>query len=105
MLNNRQFPAATFIRGGDEVEYLQEPDIFHEFFGHTPMLTHQKFADYVHAFGKLGCSVDPGYHAMLARLFWFTVEFGLLKTDGGLRALGAGILSSPKELIYALDSE
>ncbi|MCG8426091.1 MAG: phenylalanine 4-monooxygenase [Chromatiales bacterium] len=105
LLNNKQFPAATFIRNHDEVEYLQEPDIFHEFFGHTPMLTHQKFADYVHEFGKLGCSVDPGYHGMLARLFWLTVEFGLVKTDEGLRALGAGILSSPKEVVYALDSD
>lgn len=105
LLNNKQFPAATFIRDHDEVEYLQEPDIFHEFFGHTPMLTHPKFANYVHEFGKMGCSVDPNYHGMLARLFWLTVEFGLIKTDEGIRALGAGILSSPKEAIYAIDSD
>ncbi len=102
LLNNKQFPAASFIRDYDEAEYLQEPDIFHEYFGHTPMLTHPDFANFVHEFGKLGCRVDQSYHGMLARLFWFTVEFGLIKTDEGLRALGAGILSSPKEAEYAI---
>lgn len=105
MLANKQFPAATFIRDHDEVEYLQEPDIFHEFFGHTPLLTDPRFADFVHRYGTLAAAADPGYHGMLARLFWFTMEFGLIHTEEGVRAYGAGILSSPKEVLYAVDSE
>ncbi len=105
MLANKEFPAATFIRNHDEVEYLQEPDIFHEFFGHTPLLTNPQFAEFVHRYGKIAAAADPGYHGMLARLFWFTVEFGLIHTDDGIRAYGAGILSSPKEVLYATESD
>lgn len=105
LLANRRFPAATFIRNRDEMGYLREPDIFHELFGHTPLLTDRRFAAFCEAYGKAGLTADPSEHAMLARLFWFTVEFGLVRTRAGLRAYGAGIVSSPGELIYALDDD
>ena len=105
LLARRQFPAATFIRRKEELGYLQEPDIFHEVFGHTPLLTDYRFAAFTEAYGKAGLQADKKDHAMLARLFWFTVEFGLINTDDGLRSYGAGIVSSPDELVYALESE
>ena len=105
LLANRQFPAATFIRDQDDLDYLQEPDIFHEIFGHTPLLTDYRFAAFTEAYGKAGLAADKRDHAMLARLFWFTVEFGLIQTSGGLRSYGAGIVSSPGELDYALNSD
>jgi len=98
-------PAATFIRRHEDISYLQEPDIFHEVFGHTPLLTDYRFAAFSEAYGKAGLAAHTRDHAMLARLFWFTVEFGLLRTPDGLRSYGAGIVSSPGELIYALESE
>lgn len=105
LLAARQFPAATFIRSREQLDYLQEPDIFHEIFGHTPLLTDYRFAAFSEAYGKAGLAADKRDHAMLARLFWFTVEFGLISTSSGLRSYGAGIVSSPGELVYALDSE
>jgi phenylalanine-4-hydroxylase len=105
LLARRQFPAATFIRNRDEMSYLREPDIFHEIFGHTPLLTDPRFAAFTEAYGKAGLAADASDHVMLARLFWFTVEFGLIQTTDGLRSYGAGIISSPGELAYALDSE
>lgn len=104
LLATRQFPAATFIRRREDISYLQEPDVFHEVFGHTPLLTDYRFAAFSEAYGKAGLAADKRDHAMLARLFWFTVEFGLLRTPDGLRSYGAGIVSSPGELIYALES-
>jgi phenylalanine-4-hydroxylase len=105
LLANRQFPAATFIRGKEELGYLQEPDIFHEIFGHTPLLTDYRFAAFSEAYGKAGLAADKKDQAMLARLFWFTVEFGLINTTDGLRSYGAGIVSSPGELKFALQSD
>jgi phenylalanine-4-hydroxylase len=105
LLANRRFPAATFIRRREDMDYLQEPDIFHEIFGHTPLLTDYRFAAFTEAYGKAGLSADKKDHAMLARLFWFTVEFGLIDTPEGLRSYGAGIVSSPGELEYALNSD
>ena len=105
LLARRQFPAATFIRRHEDITYLQEPDIFHEVFGHTPLLTDPRFATFCEAYGKAGLAADKRDQAMLARLFWFTVEFGLVQTSHGLRSYGAGIVSSPGELIYALESE
>lgn len=104
LLANRQFPAATFIRSRQEMDYLQEPDIFHEVFGHTPLLTDYRFAAFTEAYGKAGLAADKKDHAMLARLFWFTVEFGLIDTADGLRTYGAGLVSSPGELTYSLES-
>ncbi len=103
LLANRQFPAATFIRRREDIDYLQEPDIFHEIFGHCPLLTNQVYADFVQAYGELGIGASRQQQVYLARLFWFTVEFGLINTDNGLRIYGAGILSSKGETVYALE--
>jgi phenylalanine-4-hydroxylase len=104
-LANRRFPAGNFIRGADELDYLQEPDIFHDVFGHVPMLTDPVFADYMQAYGKGGQrALSLGRLQNLARLYWYTVEFGLLETHDGLRICGAGIVSSKTESIFALDS-
>jgi len=105
LLASRRFPAATFIRNRDEMSYLREPDVFHEIFGHTPLLTDPRFASFCEAYGRAGITADPADRSMLARLFWFTVEFGLIRTPKGLRAYGAGIVSSPGELTYAIESD
>ncbi len=105
LLANRKFPAATFIRRRDELDYLQEPDIFHEIFGHCPMLTHPACADFTHTYGKLGEKASHEDQVMLAKLYWFTIEFGLIKTSHGLRAYGGGILSSKSETVYSLESK
>jgi phenylalanine-4-hydroxylase len=105
MLAERRFPAASFIRSVEEMEYLQEPDIFHELFGHATMLTHPAFADFTHAYGIAGLKASKEDRVLLARLYWFTVEFGLVNTQAGLRSYGGGINSSPGELIYALESD
>jgi phenylalanine-4-hydroxylase len=102
LLAHRQFPVATFIRRRDELDYLQEPDIFHEIFGHCAMLTNPAFADFTHTYGQLGLSASKEERVFLARLYWFTVEFGLLQTEQGLRIYGGGILSSIGETAYAL---
>lgn len=104
LLAERKFPAASFIRSRDEMEYLQEPDIFHEIFGHTAMLTHQAFANFTEAYGKAGVMASKEERVFLARLYWFTVEFGLLQTADGVRIYGGGIASSPGETIYSLES-
>jgi phenylalanine-4-hydroxylase len=104
-LANRRFPAGNFIRSACELDYLQEPDIFHDVFGHVPMLTNPVFADYMQAYGKGGKrALSLGHLQNLARLYWYTVEFGLLETRNGLRIYGAGIVSSKTESIFALDS-
>ena len=103
MLAKRQFPAASFIRSQQEMDYLQEPDIFHEILGHAPLLTDPDYAEFVQAYGAAGCRANPREQVWLARLFWFTIEFGLLRTDAGIRAFGAGIVSSRSELTYALE--
>jgi phenylalanine-4-hydroxylase len=105
MLANKQFPAASFIRCREELDYLQEPDIFHEIFGHAPLLTNPVYADFVHTYGKIGLAASHSERVLLARLFWFTIEFGLIQTPAGLRAYGAGILSSHSETIYAVESK
>lgn len=105
LLANKRFPAATFIRIPEELDYLQEPDIFHEVYGHTPLLTHQAYADFMERFGKIALESDPKDRRRLFRLFWFTIEFGLIRTKGGLRAYGGGILSSIGETQYCLSSE
>jgi phenylalanine-4-hydroxylase len=103
-LANRRFPAGQFIRRADQLDYLQEPDIFHDVFGHVPMLTDPTFADYMQAYGQGGLrALGLGQLHNLARLYWYTVEFGLLQTPAGLRIYGAGILSSRTESIFALD--
>jgi phenylalanine-4-hydroxylase len=103
-LANRRFPAGNFIRRPDQLDYLEEPDVFHDVFGHVPMLTDPVFADYMQAYGRGGLrAMQYGRLPNLARLYWYTVEFGLLRTDAGLRIYGAGIVSSGGESRFALD--
>jgi phenylalanine-4-hydroxylase len=103
-LANRRFPAGNFIRKPEQLDYLQEPDVFHDVFGHVPMLTDPTFADYMQAYGQGGLrALNLGRLHNLARLYWYTVEFGLLETAAGLRIYGAGIVSSHAESIFALD--
>ena len=103
-LANRRFPAGRFLRHRDQLDYLEEPDIFHDIFGHVPMLTQPVFADYMEAYGKGGLRAhERGMLKQLARLYWYTVEFGLLKSPDGLRIYGAGIVSSSGESIFSLD--
>ncbi|HTU66007.1 MAG TPA: phenylalanine 4-monooxygenase [Steroidobacteraceae bacterium] len=101
-LAERRFPVTTWMRRRDELDYLVEPDLFHDFFGHLPMLAHTVFANFIQAYGAIGAHArEPAALKMLARLYWYTVEFGLVATGRGLRAYGAGILSSSGETIYA----
>mgnify|MGYP005990662977 CR=1 FL=1 len=105
LLSERKFPVATFIRSEQEFDYLQEPDIFHEIFGHCPLLTNKAFADFTQMYGELGLKASKEDRVYLARLYWFTVEFGLMQTDSGLKIYGGGILSSPGETIYAIQNQ
>jgi phenylalanine-4-hydroxylase len=101
-LSERRFPVTVWMRRRDELDYLVEPDLFHDFFGHLPMLAHTVFANFIQAYGAIGAHAQsPAAMKMLARLYWYTVEFGLVTTGRGLRAYGAGILSSSGETIYA----
>ncbi len=104
LLANKHFPAATFIRRREELDYLQEPDIFHEFYGHCPLLTNQAYADFIEWYGRTALTADKKVQSLLGRLFWFTIEFGLLNTNQGVRIFGGGILSSFEETVYALES-
>ncbi|KTC98932.1 phenylalanine-4-hydroxylase [Legionella geestiana] len=105
LLAAKKFPAATFIRVEEELDYVQEPDIFHELFGHCPMLTDKVYADFVHAYAVRVLSFPEADWPLLQRLFWFTVEFGLIKTQAGLRAFGGGILSSVGETVWCVESD
>jgi len=103
-LANRRFPAGHFIRGADQLDYLQEPDVFHDVFGHVPMLMNPVLADFVQAYGQGGLRAQAlGCLPQLARVYWYTVEFGLLRQADGLRLYGAGIASSFTESRFALD--
>jgi phenylalanine-4-hydroxylase len=103
-LANRRFVAGRFIRGPEQLDYLQEPDVFHDVFGHVPLLANTVFADYMQAYGEGGLrSLKYGSLAKLARLYWYTVEFGLVRSGLELRLYGAGIVSSYGESIFALD--
>jgi phenylalanine-4-hydroxylase len=104
LLSERKFPAGNFIRRRDQLDYLEEPDVFHDVFGHVPLLADPVFADYIEAYGKGGLRAhELGTVTNLARLYWYTVEFGLMNTAKGLRIYGAGILSSSGESVFALD--
>jgi len=104
-LAGRRFPVTVWLREESEFDYIVEPDVFHDFFGHVPLLFDPVFADYMQAYGRGGQKAD-GLHALeyLARLYWYTVEFGLVRTTDGVRIYGAGILSSPSEVDYSLAS-
>ncbi|CAH6850051.1 Phenylalanine-4-hydroxylase [Vibrio chagasii] len=105
LLANKRFPVATFLRTRDEFDYLQEPDFFHEIFGHCAMLTNPDFAAFTEQYGKLGQAATSKQRGYLARLYWFTVEFGLVKEGDRLKIYGGGILSSPAETNYALEGD
>ncbi len=105
-LANRRFPVTVWIRRPEELDYLVEPDVFHDFFGHVPLLTNPVFASFMQAYGEAGpkALAIPGALSMLARLYWYMVEFGLIATREGLRVYGSGILSSKGETVYSLES-
>lgn len=106
-LANRRFPVTWWIRKPDQIDYISEPDLFHDLFGHVPLLMNPMFADYMQAYGRGGMKAfDVGPEALenLTRLYWYTVEFGLMRTDKGLRIYGSGIVSSKGESIYSLES-
>ena len=103
-LAHRRFPSTCFIRRRDQLDYLQEPDVFHDICGHVPLLMNPIFADYMQAYGEGGLKAQGlGHLERLARLYWYTVEFGLIATTAGLRIYGSGILSSAGESLYCLD--
>lgn len=104
MLSERRFPAASFIRHREDFDYIREPDIFHEIFGHMPLLTDSRFAGFSHAIGLAGLKAGPKEYAWLIRLYWFTIEFGLSRENGEVKALGSGLASSPTELPYSVKS-
>ncbi len=105
LLANRKFPAGTFLRKPKHMDYIEEPDIFHDLFGHVPLLADPTFADYIQEFGK-GSVKARGMNAdkFLGRLYWYTVEFGLIEESDGLKIYGAGIMSSPTEAVFALEN-
>ena len=105
-LANRRFPAGAFIRPEREMDYLEEPDIFHDVFGHVPLLANPVYANFMQAYGAGGQrAMRLGRLPNLARLYWYTVEFGLMRTNAGLRIFGAGIMSSYSESVFALESD
>ena len=106
LLANKSFPVATFIRRFEDMDYIEEPDIFHEIIGHCPLLTHPAFATFNETYGKLGLTATKEERGFLARLYWFTIEFGLVGSSiESRRIYGGGILSSPSETVYALSNE
>ena len=107
-LANRRFPVSWWIRRPDQLDYIEEPDLFHDLFGHVPLLMDPMFADYLVAYGKGGVKahgIGPEALMQLARLYWYTVEFGLIRQPDGLRIYGAGIVSSKGESIHSLESD
>ncbi|MSU91290.1 phenylalanine 4-monooxygenase [Rhodobacteraceae bacterium 2CG4] len=103
-LANRRFPAGAFIRSEAEMDYIEEPDVFHDIFGHVPLLADPTYAAYLEAYGRAGArAMARGRLKNLARLYWYTVEFGLIEEAGALRLFGAGIMSSTAESMFALE--
>ena len=103
-LANKRFPAGNFIRSRAQIDYIQEPDVFHDVFGHVPLLTDQRYADHMQAYGKGGWkALKHNRLKALGAIYWYTVEFGLMNTPEGLRIYGAGILSSAQESVFALE--
>ncbi|MBT8093025.1 MAG: phenylalanine 4-monooxygenase [Gammaproteobacteria bacterium] len=103
-LANKRFPAGAFIRPESEFDYLEEPDVFHDIFGHVPLLAVPVFSQFMQAYGQGGMrAMQLGQLKNLARLYWYTVEFGLVKSSDGLRIFGAGIMSSPHESVFSLE--
>lgn len=107
LMANRRFPATTWLRKMKELDYLEEPDMFHDVFAHVPLLTNQHFVDFLEALSKIGLQYVGNAYAieLLSRVYWFTVEFGLIQEKEGLRIYGAGILSSAGETKFSLSDE
>ncbi|HEX2725729.1 MAG TPA: phenylalanine 4-monooxygenase [Beijerinckiaceae bacterium] len=105
LLADRKFPAGYWIRKPEQLDYIEEPDVFHDVFGHVPLIMQPVYADYLAAYGRAGleAAAHDALHR-LARVYWYTVEFGLAETPDGLRIVGAGIASSPAESVFALES-
>ena len=105
LLADRKFPAGYWIRKPGQLDYIEEPDVFHDVFGHVPLIMQPVYADYLAAYGRAGLAAAAhGALHRLARLYWYTVEFGLAETPDGLRIVGAGIASSPAEAVFSLES-
>jgi len=106
-LANRRFPVTNWLRSMDELDYIVEPDMFHDFFGHVPILTQPDFADFMQQYGQKALELIPlGGDAMITRLYWYTAEFGLIQEEGEpLKVFGAGLMSSYSELRFAAESE
>lgn len=105
-LANRRFPATRWLREEHELDYLVEPDVFHDFFGHVPMLLDPAIADFLELYGKAGArAMAMNALEMLARVYWYTIEFGLVREDDGLKVFGAGIISSHSETVHSIDDE
>lgn len=105
LLSEGRFPVATFLRRPEHIDYIEEPDLFHEVFGHCPMLTEPSMVAFIKAVGQKALTLDKKDRWYMFRLFWFTVEFGLIETPDGLRGFGAGIASSPAEAAHALSGK
>jgi len=106
-LSNREFPASTWLRKMSQLEYLEEPDMFHDVFGHVPLLANQHFANFLSKLAEIALEhIDDEWAVeVLSRLYWYTIEFGLIREDGKLKVYGAGILSSSGETVYSIDSD
>ncbi len=107
LMSNKKFPATTWLRKMEELDYLEEPDMFHDVFAHVPLLTNQHFVDFLEALSKIGLRYCGNDYAIevLSRIYWFTVEFGLIRENGEPRIYGAGILSSAGETKFSLSDE
>lgn len=105
LLSERTFPSTDYIRGREEIDYTPAPDLFHDIFGHMPMLTQPDFADFYQLFGRAALRAEGADRPRLERFHWFTVEFGLIRQEEGIRIFGAGILSSKNEVTHALSDE
>ncbi|RED97467.1 phenylalanine 4-hydroxylase [Marinoscillum furvescens DSM 4134] len=107
LMSNKRFPATTWLRKMEELDYLEEPDMFHDVFAHVPLLTNQSFVNFLEELSVIGLGYVGNDYAieLLSRIYWFTVEFGLIQEDAGLRIYGAGILSSAGETKYSLSEE
>ena len=105
MLAERTFPAASFIRNRRDFDYIEEPDIFHEIFGHAPLLTDPRFARFSEAIGEAGMRAAKEDYAWLIRLYWFSIEFGLTTEGGRIKTLGSGLASSPSELLWSVGED
>jgi phenylalanine-4-hydroxylase len=104
MLAARMFPTTTWLRGRDSLEYIPEPDIFHDVFGHVPMHAHPVFADFLQHNGSVCAKIeDPDVLERLGRLFWYTVEFGLIRQDGKIKVYGSGVISSHGECTNVIE--